>query len=327
MKLLSAIAICCWLVCVSTAPTYNTTAEPPTADVCSDEQLLAEFKKIVDNSAPGIKFLGDIPGYGASSCKQIQELRPASSSGYYWIQENSGPAKVWCEMEEELCGEEGPWMRIAGVNMAEGNGQCPSGLELVTSPQRLCHRYTNNGCSSAYFSNYDVPFKKVCGKVIGYQFYHVDAFFPYYSNQQYTIDDLYVDGVSITYGSNPRQHIWTLAAAYSEVPSSNLFNCPCSNSISHVAYTGLIPEFIGDDYYCETGSRTSAQNRIYLEDPLWDGEGCGRFSTCCDGDLKPWFFKEFLELVNDRVEVRVCANQHRYSSEDVYIEIIELYVQ
>ena len=31
-----------------------------------------------------------------------------------------------------------------------------------------------------------------------------------------TIDSNYVDGVSLTHGSNPRQHIWTFAAALDE---------------------------------------------------------------------------------------------------------------
>ena len=67
------------------------------------------------------------------------------------------------------------------------------------------------------------------------------------------------------------ENIWTLAAAVDEVPGNNILSCPCTNSKSHVAFTGLIPEFIGDDFYCETGSRTTHTNRYYLEDPLWDG--------------------------------------------------------
>ena len=49
--------------------------------------------------------------------------------------------------------------------------------------------------------------------------------------------------------------------------------CPSTNSKSHVAFPGLIPEFIGDDFYCETGSRIAHSARYYLEDPLWDARG------------------------------------------------------
>ena len=49
----------------------------------------------------------------------------------------------------------------------------------------------------------------------------------YHSNQGRTIDDWYVDRVSITHSTSPRQHIWTFAAALDEVPAHNLHACPC----------------------------------------------------------------------------------------------------
>ena len=141
--------------------------------------------------------------------------------------------------------------------MTEINSKCPSGLELITSPKRLCQKNVNIGYSSTIFPTHGIPFSKVCGQVFGYQFSHVNAFLPYYLNQGHTIDDLYVEGVSITHSSHPRQHIWTFAAALDEVPSHNKDACPCVNSLSHVGFTGLIPEFISNDYYCEAGSPTS----------------------------------------------------------------------
>ena len=41
------------------------------------------------------------------------------------------------------------------------------------------------------------------------------------------LDDGYVDGVSITYGSAPRKHIWTYANGNYLGNGSN--NCPCNN--------------------------------------------------------------------------------------------------
>ena len=151
----------------------------------------------------------------------------------------------------------------------------------------------------------------------------------YYANQSRTVDDLYVEGVSITYGSNPRQHIWTLAASLEEDPraSTSVYRCPCSTKLANVPFTGLIPPFIGNNYYCETGSRGAYQNRYYLDDPLWDGKGCGRFSTCCEGSMKPWFCKELSESVDSNIEMRLCCEGPRDSDEDVLLEIIELYVQ
>ena len=217
--------------------------------------------------------------------------------------------------------------QVAGVNMTVANSQCPSGLELITSPKRLCRRRNSGGgCSSVTFNLHNIPYSTVCGRVIGYQYYSPDAFSPFRVNQQLTIDGLYVDGVSLTYGSTPRQHIWTFAAALDEVPGHNADSCHCTNSKAHVAFTGVIPPFIGDDYFCETGSRVSFQSRWYLDDPLWDGEGCGRFSSCCDRDNRPWFCKELPANTTDDIELRVCLDSSR-SDEEVGLEIIELYVQ
>ena len=89
---------------------------------------------------------------------------------------------------------------------------------------------------------------------------------------------------------------------------------------------GLIPPFVGTDYYCETGSRVGETNKYYLQDPLWDGQGCGRFSSCCEGSRKPWFCKELPTYVTDDIEMRVwCAGSR--TDDDVLLETIELYVQ
>ena len=84
---------------------------------------------------------------------------------------------------------------------------------------------------------------------------------------------------------------------------------------------------MGTDYFCETASRVSVQNKYYLEDPLWDGHGCGRFSSCCDGSRKPWFCKELPGNVTDDIEMRVCCDSSRNGNEDVLLETMELYIQ
>ena len=50
---------------------------------------------------------------------------------------------------------------------------------------------------------------------------------------------------------------------------------------------------------------------VFVEDPLWGGEGCGRFSTCCEGERKPWFFKNLTQPVTSDIEVRVCTDEAR----------------
>ncbi len=75
-----------------------------------------------------------------------------------------------------------------------------------------------------------------------------NAFHPYFFNITLSIDDVYVEGVSLTYGHLPRQHIWTFV---NETQSDSSV-CPCTRP--NLPYTGVVPPFIGQDYFCETGS-------------------------------------------------------------------------
>ena len=89
-----------------------------------------------------------------------------------------------------------------------------------------------------------------------------------------SIDSQYVDGISITYGSNPRQHIWTYAGGREELSVSS-DDCPCNTESSEV-----VPDFVGNDYYCESGPGQSGI--LYVDDILWNGQQCnGIESTCC----------------------------------------------
>ena len=144
-------------------------------------------------------------------------------------------------------------MRIANVNMRNKRSQCPSGLVYsVTEGRRLCRKPSlAPGCSSTIFSTQGVRYEKVCGKVIGYQYYTPCGFGP--SRFTPEINQTYVDGVSLTHGS-PRQHVWTFADATDEThePNHNHVTCPCLHP--SLTFTGVIPGFVGEDYYCETAA-------------------------------------------------------------------------
>jgi hypothetical protein len=166
-------------------------------------------------------------------------------------------------------------------------------------------------------------YRKVCGRAIGYQYGNPDAFL----TPGRTINEAYVDGLSITYRM-PRQHIWTYAAAVSEVPINQIAytasNCPCS-SIPGISP----PSYLGDNWYCESGNpdpiNTQASS-LLSNDPLWDGENCE--GTCCsNGKSPPWFSVELPGPTSDDIEARICANEPSDSNEDVFIKILEIYIQ
>ncbi len=269
--------------------------------------------------------LGTI-SYPVSSCSDIPQYKP---SGEYWIATDStnSPVQVYCDMNRTSCNcnTAGGWMRVANLDMTDPNQNCPDGFRLVnrtTPPLRTCGK-PGPGCVSTTYPTYGVEYSRVCGRVIGYQYKSTDAFELYLLYRGTSIDDNYVDGVSLTHGSLPRQHIWTFAGALDET-RSNYLVCPCTRP--DLTYSGVVPPFVGQDYFCETGSRQRFSNIFYPDDPLWDGQGCGGTSTCCEFNNPPWFCKELPQPTTDSIELRLCGD-YNFSVEDSPIEIVDIYVQ
>ena len=289
------------------------------------EQLLAPTLAQVHQ----LQLPGNTPSHPATSCREIKDLHPTSPSGSYWIRSSDGSViKVVCDMMRTCGGITGGWMPVASVNMSDPSDTCPTGLRMLTSPKRLCGINSDGpGCSSTTFSVQGIQYSRVCGKVIGYQQKTPDAFASYYYNRRLTIDQMYVDGVSITHGHNSRKHIWTFAAALHEIlrhENSEHNICPCTN----IRNTASIPTppYVGNDYFCDTGSEHDHEFRFYPDDPLWDGQGCGPLNTCCTFNRPPWFMKQLPSPTNDDIEMRLCTDQ-AHTDEDIVVEQIELYVQ
>ena len=232
---------------------------------------------------------------------------------------------MYCGMEGSCNGVAGGWMRVASIDMTDSSSTCPVGLNtIVEGSHTLCAMNINGGgCSSTVFPVEGVQYSRVCGKIIGYQQKSPDAFYPYIHGGQTTIDSYYVDGISLTHGS-PRKHVWTFAAALHEQNFGRNNVCPCTNTRNNPPPP--VPPFVGQDYFCDTGSENSFQYIFYGDDPLWEGAGCGQFNTCCSFNSPPWFLKEISPPKNDDIEMRLCADQTR-SDEDITFETLELYVQ
>ena len=229
-----------------------------------------------------------------------------------------------------ICSCGGPgWRRATYLNMSDPTQTCPPEWELITTPRRSCARPSNAAsqtCYSAMFPIQNIQYSQVCGRIIGYQVGSPQAFL----NAGNSINDRYVDGVSLTYGS-PRQHIWTFANALDEYPDTSYsFKCPCTNITEQHAIN--LPPFVGNDYFCETGVPPGQQwsYTFYADDPLWDGQGCGPTSTCCTFNNPPWFCKQLPQSTNTDLEVRLCSHDAASSGrviENTPIELIEIYVK
>ena len=215
-------------------------------------------------------------------------------------------------------------MRVAYVNMTQHGATCPQGLNQKKYNNKTLCGHTGiigvYGCNSAVFS-IPLEYSSVCGQLRGYQFFAPKAFRKYNENTVLTIDDAYVDGVSITYGNTPRKHIWTYAGdPYDTTANSDPFGCPCKQGS-----TVITPPYVGTDYYCESGTHSCCPEPLFYNDPLWDGQQCGGGEApCCTHPNMPWFIKTLNETTTEDIELRVC-NTESYSDDP--LELIELFVQ
>ena len=260
----------------------------------------------------------------APSCAYIHRVHPNSSSGDYWIRTAPGYAVlVYCDMERVCgCGNSTGWMRVAHLDMTREGEDCPSGLRLATySGKRLCRR-TGSGCSRTTFSVQGVEYRRVCGKILGYQFGSIDAFQPYTRNRRLTLDNGFLEGVILTYGPTPRSHIWSFAAGYNQIANDDS-DCPCLSSYSYAA----VPHFIGSDYFCDSGNpHSKSYSYLYYTQPLWDGEGCRNSDRCCTFQNPPWFCKDLLQSTSEDIELRICGDEST-SREGTPIEMVDIYIQ
>jgi len=221
-------------------------------------------------------------------------------------------------MKLKCGGVEGGWMQVVDVDMNR-NDSCPGTWRKITNPKKLCMGLSSAGCATANFDVKGVSYDNICGQAKAYHKGSPDAF----ARKLQSIDDFYVDGISITLGS-PRKHVWTYAVGLSDDYDYPKWNCPCAT------YPGPSPPaFVGNDYYCESGdvgTWDSARAPYYLSDPLWDGSGCGSANGCCARIGMPWFHRKLQMTTAEDFEIRICKDGSSNIDEDVAVEKVELFV-
>ena len=241
-----------------------------------------------------------------------------------------------------MCGGPG-WTRVLYFNMADTITSCPFNLTLHEEPVRGCGRKSEDDstCDSVLIpvtKNYSM----ICGRIYAYQkgYSYALAYSVFYSpillSVNVSIDSAYVSGLSLTHGSaGQRKHVWTFAGALDETSTDNYNNtflpadsCPCTNPALTWRYK--IPTYVGDSYFCDTGAHTfpsdEETNKVFKDDPLWDGEGCGGSSTCCSYNSPPWFCQHLKYHTYDDLELRLCSF-YPSSWGDKLISLVEIHVK
>ena len=221
------------------------------------------------------------------------------------------------------CGGPG-WTLAASLDMTDPTQNCPSAWdERTESGKRVCFRQPSSsaGCDSVTFSTDGKEYTHVCGRAIGYERGDTDAFG---TSAPDTIDNHYVDGLSVTHGQpGDRTHIWTFAVGVGDDVNTNN-GCPCNSG----GNPQIVPMYVGNNFFCESGTDGEASFGIfYSDDPLWDGEGCApNGESCCSFNSPPWFTVELPTSTTDDIEVRNCGDEAT-DGEDVGIELIEFYIR
>lgn len=235
--------------------------------------------------------------------------------------------------------------------MSNSSNNCPRNWKKVERDDVVgCHGKITGGCSPLYIELGKMAVNQVCGKVVGHQIAFPDAFSAG-SNAQ--LDNVYVDGLSITYGFPP-VHIWTYAVGASKdtLYGGTGGNCPCQQGMPQ-------PYYVGGHMYCDSGHKASngaariqadpneliLYPTIYSEHSLWKTT-CGddKLYTCCGeidpsdkvagvdppwfrrNDLTEYFSDEDIKADGARFEVRLCSHEVDMQ-EGALITEFELYVK
>ena len=286
------------------------------AKIISDkaDQVSRTTEGAVNSSA--IQLATDIRAlYVFESCDIVSGLTFPFPSGTYRIGSSQDNYSLMnCSTSTALTcnGTSGRWRRVAYLNTtSQTNIECPGCLKAATNPPSCRIFGKSPTCSSAFFSTGGLPYTQVCGRIYGRYSLTPDAFdtFPAGRSASPTIDDNYVDGVSLSYGMSPRNHVWTLAAT---VPQhSRMAGCTSCKY--------LVPDFVGSDYSCQRVpdcNRLSDDSTCRLVEVWNDDNQCNGGKT---------FYRNLAQTTTEDLEMRLCRDQAA-SDEDIFITFIEIFV-
>ena len=241
---------------------------------CSTSGEMSTLREEIKQLREEMKLLlrpGHTSSHPADSCADILDYNNQSPSGYYWVQNSQGDShRVYCDMTRTCGGVTGGWMKVAELDMTDNSNQCPTTLtQRTNSNKHTCVTNSNSAfCAPVIYSVDAIRYSKVCGKIKAYQFGSTDAFGNLNRPNSRSIDTNYLDGISLTYGSRPRKHIWTFAASLDEVGTYSHYNCPCTN-INLASRASTPSAFVGNDYFCDTASQSRYRSGLfYSSDPL-----------------------------------------------------------
>ena len=233
------------------------------------------------------------------------------------------------------CGGTG-WRLVALINTYDPQSVCPSNWvkspQVPGSPQAcITGTFTPQTCTRAMISVSE-PYTEVCGRAEGLSTRDIGGFSHIIDNPDptITVDDFFGSGLILSHGGT--EHIWSFFAGTAPGDSSDATpgntesnKCPClANSGDEP------PDFVGSDYFCESGPPTLLVGGIpvppnVFDMPLWDGLNCESGSMCCSNGAPPYFTKVLDSSTTDPINADLCIEAP--SQGVLSISYLELYVR
>ena len=220
------------------------------------------------------------------------------------------PSTTTGASDNPLCGS-GNWRPFFFLDMSNTTQSCPSGWTFSQSPYHACTGI-GHSCVSTYIPSGGQGHSEVCGMLAGIGVGLPDGFYRHLSHNNQSIEQNYMDGVSITYGpAGSRQHIWSLALEHTSW-------CPCDVYNSSFQQP-LPPSEAGNNYYC-------LSIPINQDTPVWQGDDCSANNPCCSHNNPPIFKAQLAAMTTQTMELRICSDESS-SDESLYVTYAEIYVQ
>ena len=255
----------------------------------------------------------------AVSCKALADAGVGDGVGEFWIDpDGTGPLKpksVTCDLDTDG----GGWTRVHKM-LEHYKSWCMGSWQIIWlqnsktgTKHPACGISGKKGCSPKSFSNHGVPYSEVRGSIVGMMGGAPDGFGP-----TGDIDNVYVDGISITAGK-PRVHIWTYAMGATQSGSYSSSNCPCA------AKKGPSPpSFVGDHWSCDAAWKTKPSSGWALFPTLFNTPAnCDTANTCCARPGMPTFQRSLGKTINEPITVRLCAD----NGERIAMRQLEIWVR
>ena len=249
-----------------------------------------------------------IPSNGVNGCPSDEDRQAARQLLHsitdqvlqnYSINPNCGP---------------GLWTQVFYLNVSNEDQSCPGDWNEGTTMSVSGCAGADVSCQSAFSDEINAAYNKVCGRVSGIGSSSPDAFYRFISGQT-TIEDNYLDGVSVTHGApGSRTHIWSFGAGHPRFPFP-VARCPCDYNDRTIA--PLPPSEVGENYFCSS---------TYSGDRLWSGSDCNTASSCCSFHIPPYFSVQLPTPTTDQIELRICTDE-TLDNELVLVLFAEIYVQ